>query len=80
MTNAKILKNYSPETSLKIMFSLFDHSEVFEALFDKQASQLFKHLFRNFNNGGSRIENTVVRDCFNNLRPDIPLSVKNFKE
>ena len=80
MPRAKILKNASSDTSFKIIFSLFDHSEVFEALTDNQAGQLIKHIFHYFTEGPSRIEDPVVRDSFKKLRTDLLTSIKNFKK
>lgn len=75
MTNIK--KNR--DTSTRIIFSLLDHYEVFEALSDDQAGQLIKHIFIYFNNGSSHLHDPVVNDAFNKLKPVILSSIKNFE-
>jgi len=80
MSDAKIVNYTSQDKSSMIIFSLIDHYEVFEALADNQAGQLIKHIFRYFNNGPSMIEDPVVRDAFNKLRPDLLTSIKMYSE
>ncbi len=62
-----------------IVVALLEQQELIQAVTDKQAGQLLKHLFRFLANEPQPIQDPAVKSCFEKLKPVLLSSIKNLR-